>query len=384
MSEAGKATRVAGLTYQAPDVSRTDAIPTPGKATLAAHQRSTGAANAAAIGNAYIEGRGFCQVRPDARGCELSPDQFRLLVDAYQKRVTAAQIAFGDALGELRVDALLKPDEDAAPLLGMFIDVMASVALGGISSAISAIKSTPAASTFGLGLDLQEVDDVLSVSNVIDGAKDGINWIVKASVEHGKKALKAPARSTEKDITLGYIQSLQNASAIAWEHQREDPPGYATHADLIVLFHAFSASNGFTTPLIRQALASKIQRYLASSTARIGRHQMRTEQDMKIQGNTVRDTKVAWIPDRSGVSVLYYLKQDAPNDQGRNADMIELPLIAPLDRDFVRDRPVEPEFIEAAISRHRDIWGKDPETLSPDTGINANDPRTWIPSKGAR
>lgn len=367
------------MNYQGLDASRANGIPVPGKNTLVGQEKSKGTANASDIGNAYIEGRGFCQERPDAKGCELKPDQFRLLVDAYQKRVTAAQLAFGDALGELRIDTILKPDEDAAPLLGMLVDVMASVALGGIGSAIASIKSTPAASTFGLGLDVQEVEDVLSVSNVLDGGKEAINWIVKASVDHGKKALKSTPPSTEKNVTLDYIQSLQNASAIAWEHQREDPPGYATHADLIVLFHAFSASNGFTTPMIKQALSSKIQRYLASSTARIGRHQMRTEQDIKIQGNTVRDTKVAWVPDRSGVPVLYYLKQDAKNSQSPHTlSDHDVPMLELIDRDFVRDRPVEPEFVEVAISRHKDIWGKDPETLSPDTGINANDPRTWI------
>lgn len=379
MSDAGRTTRARGLTYQAPDVTRSDGVAVPGKATLAGRERSTGTAIPSSIGNAYIEGRGFCQQRPEARGCELAPTQFALLVDAYQKRVDAAARAYGDALGELRVDTLLAKDDDNAPLLGMLIDVMASLALGGIGSALAMIKADPAQSTFGLGLELTEAVDVLSVANVVDGSRDSIGWIVKAAVDHGKTALKASSPSSEKQVRIAYITSLQNASAIAWEHQREDPPGYATHADLIVLFHAFSAHHGFTVPLIHQALSDKIDRYLASSASRIGRHKMRTEEDLKLQGNTVRDTKVAWISDDRGVPVLYYMKQDAPNGQGRNAYDHTLDLIAPIDREFVVGTPVEPEFIEVAISRHRDIWGTEPEVRGKSPLLNPNDPRTWVP-----
>lgn len=388
MSEAGKNTRVRGLDYRGPDINRADGIPTPGKNTLVPSGKG------GLTGNAYIDGRGHCQTRPDAPGCTLTPSGRALLVDGYQKVVMQAQLQFGLALSDLRVDRLLTKDEDPAPLLGLFIDVMATAALGAIGSVLGMLRSNPKAAAHGLGLGVSDFEvsaggaltgggevDSLTFGNFMDTSQDAIWWIVKSSVDVGKKALKGgPVASDEKAMALGYIETLQNASAIAWQRQVLDPPGYATDDDLAVMFHAFQANAGFTAPILKQKLSDKVDRYTASSAARIGRHQMRTQKDIELQGNTVRDTKVAWVASPSGTPVLYYLKQDAANSQSSNTlANQDVQMLQLHDASFVLDRPVEKEFVDVAIAKHRDVWGAAPETVSRSEAANPLDPSTWVP-----
>lgn len=387
--DVGKTTRAKGLDYRAPNIATPTGVPgIPGKATLAGNLKPTSAAD---IGNPYIEGRGHCQApaAPGAAGsldgCFLSAAQRTLLVDAYQKVVMQAQMQFTAALVELKLDKIMQKDDDAAGL-GFILDVFASVALGGISSVLTMIKGKPKTAIDGLESMLalqsgEESEDETSLHHFMEGSGAAIGWIVKSSVDFGKKSLKGGKPATEKNVAINYIETLQNASTIAWQHQVFDPPGFATDADLIVLFHAFKAENGHTEPLYKQAINEKIERYTSSLAARIGRNPARTQKDFDVQGNTTRDTKVAWMAQPGGKPpVLYYLKQDAPNHQSPHTlGNHDIEMLEPIDKTFVWAAPVEPEFADVALSRHRDIWGSEPETRPHDTsaGFDQNDPRTW-------
>ena len=350
-----------------PDVSGPTGIP--GKDTLV--NRSP-VARAADIGNAYIEDRGACA--SGGPGCELTPHQFDLLVKGYQGRVLAAQLQHSAALDQIRFERMLQKAEDVPILLGMMLDVLAGNALAGIMSVMRMIKGG-AVVQLNRELDHQiqvgsgELSSQPSMMTLLAGLDEtSTGFVAKAGIDQAKKAIAKPA-ATEKQVALDYMTQLERVSALAWERQREDPPGYATHADMIVLFHSFAAARGHMTPDYKAALQAKVDRYVASQASRVGRHAMKTQTDIDVQGNTMRDTKVVWVRRKSNPTVpaLFYFKQDFPNDQSEHTlENPDIPGLRPIDKQFKIDRAVETEFVDTAIEKHRAAWGAEPETQTLD------------------
>lgn len=373
--------RAAVPTRPEPDVSGPSGIP--GKATLVGHQP---VARASDIGDPYIEGRGACAA--GGPGCELTPRQFDLLVQGYQARVSAAQLQHSAALTQIRFERMLQKPEDVPILLSFMLDVLATTALGGIMSVVRMIQSG-AVVQLGRELDHQiQIGDGgasgrPSMAQLVAGIDEtSITFVAKAGIDQAKKSILRPVPSAQ-EVALDYMTQLERVAAIAWERQREDPPGYATHADMIVLFHSFKAAMGHTTPDYKAALEAKIDRYLASQAARIGRNQMRTEADIQLQGNTVRDTKVIWVRRKSNPTVptLFYYKRDFANAQSEHTlENLETTPLEPLDAQFVISRPVENELVDTAIANHRAAWGTEPETQTLD---DAQIPR-FAPARDVR
>ncbi len=118
---------------------------------------------------------------------------------------------------------------------------------------------------------------------------------------------------------------------VAWEQQRQGPPGQATDAEMIVLFHSFKAKMGHSTPRYKAALEEKIQRYRASPVSRIGRDKAYATRDANVTdvghgGMTTRDTKVVWVQFSEDLPPeLYYYKLDASprqNDHTRGHKLV--------------------------------------------------------------
>lgn len=355
--------QAAGVAKAGPDLSTPSGIP--GKETLV---QARSVARAHDIGDRYIEDRGACA--GGGPGCELTPHQFDLLVAGYQKRVNAAEARYAVALSQVRFERMLKRPEDMPVLLSLMLDVLAGAALGGVMSVLRMVKG---GAVVRLDRELEreiqtgsgEPSSRPSMAVMLAGIDEAsVGWVAKAGIDQAKKAIALPPTTTD-GMALDYMTQLERVSAVAWQHQREDPPGYATHADMIVLFHSFDAANGHATPDYKAALDAKIDRYVASQAARIGRHQMRTEADIQLQGNTVRDTKVIWVRRKSNPTVpaLYYSKRDFANAQpAHTLENLDVTPLQPIDEKFVLDRPVENELVDTAIHNHRAAWGTEPET----------------------
>lgn len=347
-----------------PDVSGPSGIP--GKATQVGLQPMT----AAAIGDRYIENREHCG--PGVDGCFLTDTQRTRLVGAYWSVVTGAQINYMAALTKIGIEQLIKKPEELPLLLTLALDVIAGQAIAALGFAVKALKAAgaPGIASDQLSWMMQLQNGSESAPSPLATMMGGINepalgFVIKASVDEAKKRTKAAPPLEEKEATLGYISQLEEASAFAFERQRLDPPGYASDADLIVLFHSFKAEMGHTTPRYKAALEEKIGRFLSSSTSRIGRHAARTQRDFDVQGNTARDTKVVWVDGTgSPVPVLHYYKRDFKNSQNEHTmGDVEIEPLEPLDGRFKIDRPVENEFVDLAIANHRAAWGTEPEHL---------------------
>ena len=398
MGEPGKLSRTQPDYAQGPrpDVSGSRGIP--GKGTLTGKLEPT---SAAAIGDPYIEGRSHCAAGTEG-GCFLTPEQRGLLVAAYQQEVLAAQQQYGQALSEIKLERLIKKDEELPMLLGLMLDVLGTQLLSGLTMAFKMLQAgdekTAAAGIEWLKqlqtTEHQEPRDKPSIRSFIQGVDEtSVGFILKAGIDETKKSLKKPSPSNEKAQTLNYIERLQETAVIAWEHQRQDPPGYATDADMIVLYHSFKARMGHSTPRYKAALEEKIQRYLASPVSKIGRAKAYKGKDTNVTdvghgGMTTRDTKVVWVVTKgNALPQLYYYKLDAsPNQNDHTMSNLDIPMIANEGR-FKINTPVEPEFIDTAISRHQEIWGSAPETAMVDPALvphfrparSVNDLNQYVP-----
>jgi len=382
-----------------PDVSGSRGIP--GKTTLAGTLEPT---SAAAIGDPYIEGRSHCAAGTEG-GCFLAPEQRGLLVAAYQQEVIVAQQQYSQALSEIKLERLIKKDEELPMLLGLMLDVLGTQLLSGLTMAFKMLQAGDE-KTVVTGIEWlkqlqttehQEPRDKPSIRSFIQGVNEtSVGFILKAGIDETKKSVKKPSPSNEKAQALSYIDRLQETAVIAWEHQRQDPPGYATDADMIVLYHSFKARMGHSTPRYKAALEEKIQRYLASPVSKIGRAKAYKGKDANVTdvgfgGMTTRDTKVVWVVTKGhALPQLYYYKLDAsPNQNDHTMANLDVPMIEgyPAEGRFKINTPVEPEFVDTAISRHQEVWGSAPETKLVDPALvphfrparSVNDLNQYVP-----
>ncbi len=349
--------------------------------------RLTHGLDARSIGDNYIQGQGHCtkSSRPD---CFLDEGTRSRLVSGYQARVTAAAGWYGDALTQLRVDQLISKDEEVGMVTSLIIDALGGLALKGITRAAKWLRSADASSVFN-----QEVgfafDDGSSVVELLDKAKSAneshLNLAVKGAAEQGKRAVTKAAASAastsdefehQKAVGLSYVDQLAANAAIAFQHQREDPPSVASDAELILLYHSWSVDMGHTVGMYKAELQAKLDRFKASPASKIGRTSRSLHHGSfdsldgdyeKIRGKALdthlRDTKLGMehYTDGSAPELVYY-KKDYRNPMDTVPDHLwkdrKLDLDpAAEDNDFKPYKSVEKEFTEAAIAQNEAAWG---------------------------
>lgn len=353
---------------------------TPGKATLLP-------TSAAAIGDPYLENRERCATA--GTGCFLTDVQRTRLINAYQDEVRTAETFFMVALTEMGVAEMIKKDDELPAIVTLVLDAFGAHAATALGKAFKALSKAPEKAADG-GLEwiwaaqagLSHEPDTSALRdaiNTIDDTSSG--FLIKTGVDAAKNQLKAGEANTEnrdasdaKAGTLNYLDALKVTAAVAFEHQAQDPPGNASDGQLILLYHAYKAKNGHTVPGYKAALTEKLARYKASAASKIGRDPMhRIDPKASEFSATIRDTQVRWVVVR-GVAkpVLYYYKRDFgflanPSDKVLEAGYQDKSgggngFPAQYDEHMVIDRPVEHEFIETAIAKNKEVWGRDPTT----------------------
>ena len=322
------------------------------------------------ISDRYIQHGAVCDRDAHADGCFLNSGQRERLISSYQQKVLAAQQQYGTALAELRLDVLLEKDDESLPILvEMALDVIGHAASDAIRKA-------------GAYLRKMSVPQALSIADIYDGVSGDQNvvmglihdasgeavWVVNAGVEQGKKyakkgttAILEPAKRDNKPV-LNYLDEMRDASAMVFERQREDPPGYATDAQLVVLNHSWSAAMGHTAGVYKQRLIEKLDRYKQSGASKVGRQRVTLPATSRSAAKTVvRDTKlVMHTYDDGRPSKLVLYKKDYKSiwfARDLNPREPVTNTAAPIDDEFHEWQPVEPEFEDVAKVRNKEAWG---------------------------
>jgi hypothetical protein len=337
------------------------------------------------IGDAYIQGKGHCAQGGDS-DCFLAEGTRDRLIGAYQNRVNIAASWYGDALTQLRVGEMISKDEDIDVITALVIDALGGVALKSIVKAAKWLRGANAASVFTheVGFAFEEGPSVIERLDKAKGANEShLNLAVKSATDQGKKAAtKAALGATqgdeferEKAVSLSYLDQLTNNAALAFQHQREDPPSMASDAELILLYHSWSAAMGHNTGMYKAELQAKLDRFKTSPASKIGRTDRRhhhapiaKDDDVfdktmdKMMDTRVRDTKLVmqYYADGNQPELFYYKKDYArpgllPESVWKDPafDLGD----AALDEEFKPFQLVEKEFVDAAVSHNEAVWG---------------------------
>lgn len=336
------------------------------------------ASSKADIGDAWIEGREHC-AKPGA-GCFLDPQTRSRLVGAYQMRVMGAADAFYSALGALQLGEALKKEEDVDLFTALVIDALGTVASSALKRAAKWVRSANAGAVVGaIGAPAEAHDDAKSAD------ENAIGFAIKGAIDSAKKGLKAQAQDgsefdRDKAAVSSFTDQLGNNAALAFQRQREEPPGILGDAELITAYHSWSADMGHNRGTYLAELQAKVSRFRASPASKIGRtdrhvHGPSWEAAMK-EGpagiarkggdHATRDTKLVLhtYADGSPSMLLYYVK-DYQLPVGSTTDH-EVDLEPFALGDWQPASVVEPEFAEAATTANRDKWKRDYEVKNLD------------------
>ena len=347
----------------------------PGK-TTAVLQEQTGIAGVDDAGKQHT-GAGYF----------LDPAQRAMLVGYTQGRIQSAQDQFSGAVSDVRSAITAESDAELSPLVGIVLGALAGTASIAIQGAVKflaghghVVTALHDAAITGVEVAAGELSDV---------SEGEIEAIVGASIDQAKDALKPRVAEgttgvkTEKDEKKSYVDELSEKAVMAFFHLREDPPHYASDAQLLALCQSFRPEYHMRS-LYRGKLDAAIKRYMGSMASKIGRRE--APGDPGYYG-TQRETGVAWIKGSTDAKdKLVYVAQDFKTaDQDPLFGDATAYTTAPMESlgEVAHDRQggkhqlqpegrpmymgdVEPDLVEAAVARHKALWLHDPETYTYD------------------
>lgn len=379
---------------------------TPGKSTLVENTPKPTSVKAA-VDLAYIVNE---NAAPVGSNQFLTQHQRDLLTYRCHDNILAAQNAWGLAWSQAWVENIIQKDEELPVLLTLGIELIAGQAIIGLGAAFKFLQKAPREDVFDILRN--EIPEPNAVMEKIRGLSDGtVNTAIRAATNTGKKQAMAGLKSESKDKrdTNTYLIEIADRSAHVFEHQRSDPFGDLTDADLVLLERAWRSDSGHMASDYKAAIVSHVARYKKSEASKIGRSE---RPDLF----NARDSKVVWVNHSKRGKRLHYHTLDHVGKGTANipkdVDMRDETKVSPTQTqtaDFQIGAPVEREFEEVALAKHLQEWKQPPETLdvdddlrpTPDAerdpqdlnqfvpsnnedfqpaggGMNPNDPRTWV------
>jgi len=363
----------AGDLTRAPDIGKVS----PGR---------TNAVQGYELGDQHIDHGAVCDGKDDSTaGCFLADEQRERLIDKFERRVIVAQMNYKFALADLRVDELMKKDDDLHWVVSLALDVAGAHILGVAVKALKNAKASGLADLGDMALRAMAGDGGLSRGeNLLASITDkNIDSVTKTGFDLGKKKLSKGVQSafnvddaSDKATSLSFIEQLQNSCDAGFAAFSDHATGYANDAELVVLFEGMVDSN-HSQGAYKAELSEKLARYKKSGVTDIGHKYAR---DRETDTSVYRDTRVIWIKNTpQHGKTLYYQSQDGysdpsvsrPGDPGTEwmPDYPKGPRAfgprAPRETPQL-GRRVPEELIEAALARSEQIWGA-PETIDPNS-----------------
>lgn len=367
-------------------------------------------------------------------GGELLDDGQRgRLVNAYQQRVTQAQEAYRHALTQLRVDKILQKLENDQKsnlpwMFSLVIDVIGLHALSTLTSALGALVSVEknnlldvidnvakGGRTAKVAEKMQEGLSKITPAHLHALSKKASDKATKMAQSQIKRATKDNSAKVQNAIDTGYIDYLMDHASMAFQALREEPPGLADDASMIVLWQSFDGAN-HTVGHYKDELTEKIARFNASGIMDVGREVGRDrpatfDENYQINGpsphgpmgaadDTNRDRTIVQIQFLSGRASQYatahrdwYVGEQVLNtdqlDPDRKVegeyrghqvtyttafrnhdtsykDKTGKTITVHFEREFHIEKLIAPEFAEIAVERHNAQWRRAPWVIRVD------------------
>jgi len=352
------------------------------------------------VGDQYIDHGPLCEGRDDrTAGCFMNDKQRGRLIGKLENHIVRAQMNYKHALAALRVDELMKKDDDLHWVVSLALDVAGAHILGVAARALKNVKASGLANLADLEIgnmisgDYTDSPWASRAETLLHAVTDkSIDTFTKTGFDLGKKkvskgvqnALNA-GETNEKANAVAFIDQLNSSCDIGFLAFSDYATTAANDAELVVLFRGMHPSN-HSQDAYKAELDDKLGRYKRSGVTDIGRKQT-LDRDLK-RTNVHRDTRVIWLMNRPGTGkTLYYQSQEGDFDPsvvkpGDPGSEWAFPEYAATSQEFGPRNPresaqlgrrVPEEFLEAAVARSEQLWGET-KTIDPS--------KEWFSSQG--
>lgn len=298
-----------------------------------------------------------------------------------------AENKFRDALVKAQIANLIKKDEDVPGIASFVIEAIVGQAFSGAKAGLKILRSKGPAILRSLslmpGTDVQLAADAVAAVDENSLVAKGTSSLKKAASKEVEDELKDA--SEERKATSSYLSQLQTEAEVAWEQQREAPPGYASDAELVALFHSWGTSAGHTMAAYEAALKDKVARYQASPASRIGKTAIDTRSSKPLNGDPgypemeAQSLRVTMeVTDGEHVRWMYYSYNEDIMDATPEGNRLggkrgmDPSKFTPL-------REVEPEFMDIAIRNNQKEWGVPYDTKNLTTPAPYKPPADYVP-----
>lgn len=340
---------------------------TPGKTT----QSASLPAATGPTGNTWIDNGAACDTK-SGDGCFLIASQRMRLMVELGERVMAAQTNYKLALVELRVDQLMKKEDDMNWVLGLALDVVGAHIL---RVGLDVLKNARAAGLDHLSTMVESkmahaADGVLhavSDEKIGEYATKAFGHVQKAAEKGGDKAANRDLES-DKEKSVSYGDELIEQCDAAFQRFLSSARATSNDAELLVLHDEMDAAN-HTVGSYKEELGKKISRFTKSGVDEIGSRHTADRQAQRYE--VTLNTRVVWVRDPigGGKTLWYQSSQDAVINKVPKTFEPESAV-----GQNELERRVPDEFKEAAIAKSEARWGP--------TQTIANPMQSVVPSLG--
>lgn len=335
------------------------------------------------VGDPYIDHGAVCEGKGDSTaGCFLTDRQRDRLIGKFQLRCVTAATNYKIALTDIRVDELVKKDDDLNWVLSLALDLAGAHLVNVVAKALKTLNSTTIKRLTEVELDAgrhgtydpsstsraMSLLERISDKGIEDKTKVGFD-VAKTQAKRGLKEALNAGPNAEKAMALSFIDQLKDGCDEGFNAFADHASSSANDAELVVLWEGMDASN-HTPGKYKAVLEAKLARFKKSGVADIGRKET-LDREFKV-ASVHRDTRVVWVRDFPGdAKKLYYQSQEGdynpsviePGDPGvEGLDWFNPPGPQKFGARHPRETPkldrlVPEEFMESAIARNEVVYG---------------------------
>jgi hypothetical protein len=346
------------------------------------------------VGDEYVDRDGVCEGKSDSvAGCFLTDRKRDKLINKLLSYVQTAQTNYKAALLELKVEELVKKEEDLHWVLSLALDLAGLHLAAVLGRALKNVQALGAAKLTDLQI-LEAASGQFSDKSWISRADQLIARVTPARIDAVTKAgmtaaaggiKKAThvgvnvATETARSVTISYINQLRDTCDVAFDRFVSHVAATTADAELVVVFEGMKPEN-HSIGAYKASLKDKIDRFRKSGVLGIGRREAPADD---YGGKLMRDTRVVYVQDIIGNKSLWYQHQDGKSGSSSGYVGPGDPMFEGLDPNNAKhkaawskfgprdaaaaelDRPVPEEFREIALQHSEARWGA---TITVDDG----------------
>lgn len=257
-------------------------------------------------------------------------------------------------------------------LVGLLFDVLLTRFSSLIVGEFTTVRTAALQRAHSMEVDIREFGGIRNKILAIEPAM--LTAKLAVAVSRVKAAVVVSPNANTGTVVQAFIDELKLGASVGFTALRENLPGSCTDAEVMAYTESF-APERHPQPLYQQLINGKIERYLDSGVAKIGRNS-----DSSKQGHSQKDdadpwaavdVRVAWAKYKTGYPAqLVFQHASARMDTTGSTDTPVFGEQGGAERPgFIGDkswRKVPLEFADLAMQRHMAMWKTYPTTVDVD------------------